>query len=421
MLRRSLDDLRRSLDDRDQLRLPHHHRAKTARGNSQTPKLSPLPKTPIPLPKTPGLGRTVAPISHEGTVSTRWRMQSDPRCTGGASTGTGSSDSQSKAIQVLFDYSASSAGVLSLREGEVAFLEAVKDRGWCVLRTGRGERGYFPQKYVGAISSDIDLPTSFKGSAEPSNGSLDLQRPGSGEPSNELHFSSRSGTPGDVPQPRRGDRWVKDGTFVSGNICETWVDRLNKLVSTRAGMCASCEDLVGTIKSERAREIEALHVKHLQTQAALRTQLKIEKQARAKSEHRMLEMVQEERDRGVGLSLHLKQAELRLQAEIEAKRQLEQEMRRDLEDKEEEIQSQAAEIRKLIEEKAAHQEELKQDIERHKKLVEEAQEAAARMESESQGGGTITNSTKQMLRRTVTTLQVRSRVKLSMKNRENAY
>ena len=59
----------------------------------------------------------------------------------------------------------------------------------------------------------------------------------------------------------------------------------------------------------------------------------------------------------------------------------------------------------MMDEAKGHLESYAQEIGRHKKMVEEAQEAVARMERESAGSGRITDSTKQMLRRTLTTLK----------------
>jgi hypothetical protein len=51
-------------------------------------------------------------------------------------------------VQVLYDYTPTEAGGLSLRKGEMATLVEMKEQGWCVLRTAAGMKGYFPQSYL---------------------------------------------------------------------------------------------------------------------------------------------------------------------------------------------------------------------------------------------------------------------------------
>jgi hypothetical protein len=242
-----------------------------------------------------GTKTIVAPISHEGSVSAHWK-----RGTGTTYQLGVSSDFIESKVQVLYDYEAKFPGVLSLREGDIALLHSIKDRGWCILRTDGGEEGYFPQSHVGALGSNEGLLTA--------DGSQVLQ-------THKL-------------------KWEKHETCVSGNVCETWVERLNRHISRGSGMCTSCEELIDTVTAERAREIESLQCKHLQIQAGLRTQLKIEKQKREKSEQKLQQEVQREADRGSNLALLLDQAERKLQDEKEDNEQLKQSMRIKLEDKE---------------------------------------------------------------------------------------
>ena len=244
---------------------------------------------------TAGTKTVVAPISHEGSVSAHWKRGTGAPCQLGVS-----SDFIESKVQVLYDYEAKLPGVLSLREGDIALLHSIKDRGWCILRTDGGEEGYFPQSYVGALASNEGLLTA------------------------------------DGPQVLQTHKlkWEKHETCVSGNVCESWVERLNRHVSRGSGMCTSCEELIDTVTAERAREIESLQRKHLQIQAGLRTQLKIEKQKRENSEQKLQQEVQREADRGSNLALLLDQAESKLQDEKEANEQLKQSMRIKLEDKE---------------------------------------------------------------------------------------
>jgi len=51
-------------------------------------------------------------------------------------------------VQVLYDYTPTESGGLSLRKGEMTTLVEMHEQGWCVLRTAAGMKGYFPQSYL---------------------------------------------------------------------------------------------------------------------------------------------------------------------------------------------------------------------------------------------------------------------------------